>query len=134
MIQTTVKSPYADYDFYRDVYHGVVILEEDFVRLECRAEEELDAMTFHRIPEMDASLMTDKLELNIRKAVCAIAEVLATDESLGVGISSESNDGYSVSYSQTTQQELKSRKKESVNKYLSDSGLLYRGGGDWHKD
>jgi hypothetical protein len=134
MVQTTVVSPYADYDFYKNVYHGTGIPEDDFIRLEARAEDELDAMTFHRIPNIDSKFMTNELAMNIRKAVCALAEVQSTGETAGagIGISSESNDGYSISYSQNVQQEISKRMSNAAGKYLADSGLLYRGGGDWH--
>ncbi len=132
MAQTTVVSPYADYQFYKDVYHGVGLSEDDFIRLEARAEEELDAMTFHRIPIMEEKYMTDQIALDIRKAVCAMSELMKQGETIGVGISSESNDGYSVSYSQNATKEMQNRMKNAASKYLADSGLLYRGGGAWH--
>ncbi len=134
MVQTTVVSPYADYDFYVNVYHGNAIAESEFERLESRAEDELNAMTFYRIPGMDARIMTDLLATNIRKAVCAIAELQSTGESLEVGISSESNDGYSVSYTQTARKDVEAQQRTAAARYIADSGLLYRGGGDWYVD
>lgn len=136
MIQTTVVSPYADYDFYHNTYHGIEVSEDNFTRLEARAEEELDAMTSYRIPGMDEKFMTERMALGIRKAVCAMVEVIASGEAVGagIGISSESNDGYSVSYSQNVQKEISNRLSSAARKYLADTGLLYRGGGKWHED
>lgn len=132
MSQSTVVSPYADFQFYQETFLGESISESDFKRLELRAEEKLDMLTFHRIKDMDEKFMTDDLALNIRKAVCAIAEASAEEEAIGFGIGSESNDGYSVSFSQNVQQEMRGRTKQIAISYLGDSGLLYRGGGAWY--
>lgn len=134
MVQTTVVSPYADFQFYKETFLGEGVLEKDFKRMELRAEEKLDMMTFHRIKTLDEKYMTAELELNIRKAVCAMAEASADEEAIGFGIGSESNDGYSVSYSNTVRQEMAARMKRIAVMYLGDSGLLYRGGGTWHDD
>lgn len=142
MSQTTVVSPYADYAFYRDEYLGDAIKEEDFAKLEMRAEEKLDMMTFHRIKNMDEGLMTEDLAIAIRKSVCAMAEAVQSmkgePSQIGnsVGISAENLDGYSVSYTSTsasqTLNDYSTVLKGVAMQYLGDSGLLYRGGGDWH--
>ncbi len=134
MSQTTVVSPYADYEFYTEVFYGNAIKEKDFKRLEARAEEQLDVMTFNRIKTMDEKYMSEDLALNIRKAVCAMAEVIGEGESIGLGISSESNDGYSVSFQATAKHEASNWMRDCACRYLAESGLLYRGGGKWHED
>lgn len=142
MPQTTVVSPYADYEFYRDTYLGDALSADDFARMELRAEEQLDAMTFGRIKSMDEKFMTEELALNIRKAVCAMAEACKRSNPayahIPSGISSESNDGYSVSYGARSATEIqgdyKSVMKGLATQYLASSGLLYRGGGAWHDD
>ena len=142
MSQTLVVSPYADYEFYTDVYLGDAIEEEDFAKLELRAEEKLDMMTFHRIKNMDESLMTEDLAIAIKKSVCAMAEAVqgmkGEPSQIGssAGISAENIDGYSVSYSSTSASQKLTDYSDVLKgvamQYLGDSGLLYRGGGDWH--
>ena len=132
MVQTTVVSPYADFQFYKDTFLGEALQERNFIRMELRAEEQLDMMTFHRIKTLDEKYMTEDLALNIRKAVCAMAEAAADEAAIGFGIGSESNDGYSVSYSSTAHADMANRMKRMAIMYLGDSGLLYRGGGAWH--
>lgn len=140
MAQTTVTSPYADYDFYVDVFHGAEIDEDEFTRLEARAEEYVDLITFHRIRNLDEKYMDEELALNIRKAVCASAEaakqISANASGAPAGVSSENTDGYVISYTTRTQTQVQDDFDSSINgivkKYLGYSGLLYRGGGDWH--
>lgn len=135
MPQTLVTSPYADYNFYLISYRGNRIKDlETFERMEERAEEELDSMTFDRIKTMKEKFMSDDLAMKIRKCVCAMTEVLQSSEEIPTGINSESNDGYSVSYSTTAYTDTHKTMKNTAFRYLGDSGLLYRGGGDWHDD
>lgn len=138
-----MTSPYCDYQFYTDVYLGNSITEGDFPRLELRAEDYLNVITFHRLPSMEAD---DDLTLLVGKTVCAMAETYANllpDYNAGVaaansGISSENLDGYAVVYgkSDITADKLNIAQAASMKyvamQYLGDSGLLYRGGGDWH--
>lgn len=147
MAQTIVTSPYADYQYYKDVYLGEAISEEEFPRLEKKAERYLDALCFHRIHEVEEKHMTEQLADLIRVTVCEMAEayksmspeynsMLAAAVS---GISSENNDGYAVSYgggkdAVTVDNEQKRVMKNVALMYLGDSGLMYRGGGDWYED
>lgn len=135
MPQTLVTSPYATYAFYLADYHGNKFHDEEaFNRVEARAEDELDAMTSGRIKTMKDKFMDNDLAKKIRKCVCAMAEVLQDSESIQAGINSESNDGYSVSFSATAYTDARKVIKNAVFRYLGDSGLLYRGDGEWHDD
>jgi len=116
---------YADFNFYTAEYFGSKIPEKDFNFYAMRASEELDSRTFGRIAEITPA---------IRKACCAVAEVLYSD---GVshakserGISSEKVGNYSVSYSGSsaeTDKTVNRRVKSEIEKYLGNTGLLYRG-------
>lgn len=116
---------YADYDFYTAKYLGNKIPEKDFERYALRASEELDNRTFGRIADITPA---------IRKACCAVAEVLYSDSVSRAkserGISSEKVGNYSVSYSGSsaeTEKIVSRRVKSEIEKYLGNTGLLYRG-------
>lgn len=141
MIQTAVSSPYADFTFYQETYKGSKFTSgTEFAEHALRAEEILDEMTWDKIPNMDAQFMTEAMAAKIRKAVCAMAEVskqcnpMYTEAGSAAGKSSESNDGYSVSFQDpgTIAATYRSRSEEAARRYLGTTGLLYRGGGDWH--
>lgn len=141
MIQTAVTSPYVDFMFYQETYKGTKITtQSEFEEHALRAEEILDEMTWDRIPNMDEKFMTESLALKIRKAVCAMAEIskqcnpLYMDSGSSSGISSENNDGYSVSFQDpsTVAATYRSRSEGAARRFLGTTGLLYRGGGDWH--
>jgi len=116
---------YADYKFYTTEYLGSKIHEKDFNFYAMRASEELDSRTFGRIAEITPA---------IRKACCAVAEALYSDSiSRGKserGIASEKVGNYSVSYSGSsaeTDKTVNRRVKSEIEKYLGNTGLLYRG-------
>lgn len=141
MIQTAVTSPYVDFTFYQETYKGTKITtQSEFEEHALRAEEILDEMTWDRIPNMDAQFMTEALAMKIRKAVCAMAEVskqcnpMYIEQKGSEGVSSESNDGYSVSYQDPGNMAAvyRSRSETAARRFLGTTGLLYRGGGNWH--
>lgn len=141
MIQTAVTSPYADFTFYQETYKGSKFTSEtEFAEHALRAEEILDEMTWDRIPNMDERFMTEALAMKIRKAVCAMAEVskqcnpMYMQSGIAEGITSENNDGYSVSYQDagTVAATFRVKSEAAARRFLGTTGLLYRGGGDWH--
>ena len=65
---------YTTYDFYKNTYYGTAIAQEDFNRLESRACDKLDTMTFDRLV---SGLPTDtRAATRVQKAVCAVADKL----------------------------------------------------------
>lgn len=141
MIQAAVTSPYVDFSFYQETYKGSKFASEsEFAEHALRAEEILDEITWDRIPNMDERFMTEALAIKIRKAVCAMAEVskqcnpMYTKAGNSAGVSSESNDGYSVSFQdpEMVAAAYRSRSENAARRFLGTTGLLYRGGGDWH--
>lgn len=66
---------YADFDFYKGVYFGDELTEEDAAEkyLE-RASDEVNALTFDRLVESFPTVETHAVK--VKKAVCAVAEVL----------------------------------------------------------
>jgi len=109
---------YTTYEFYTTTYYGTAIASTDFDRLESRACDKLDTMTFDRLV---SGLPTDtRSATKVQKAVCAVAEKLqeietaeklaqaggfATDESgnlVGKIATSKSSGSESISFSATS--------------------------------
>ena len=119
---------YADYAFYSGEYLGRVITsEKDFAYYALRASEIIDSKTFGRIDEITPA---------IKKACCAAAEELYSAETARTkaasGISSESVDGYSVSYRAYNTEAEKTAEKRvnaAIKRYLGGTGLMFRGCG-----
>lgn len=117
---------YADYDFYTDKYLGRIIPNEnDFAYYALRASEIIDNKTFGRINEITPA---------VQLACCAAADELYSDASARAkaasGVSSESVDGYSVSYrAYDTEAEKAAEKKvnAAIKQYLGSTGLMFRG-------
>ena len=120
---------YADYAFYTSEYLGRVITsEKDFAYYALRASEIIDSKTFGRIGEITPA---------VKMACCAAADQLYSDASARAkaagGISSESVDGYSVSYrayDAKSGAESKKRVDDAVKRYLANTGLMFRGCGE----
>ena len=119
---------YADYAFYTDKYLGRIIPNEnDFAYYALRASEIIDNKTFGRINEITPA---------VQLACCAAADELYSDASAKAkaasGVSSESVDGYSVSYrAYNTEAEKVAEKKvnAAIERYLGSTGLMFRGCG-----
>ena len=120
---------YADYAFYTDEYLGrTITAEKDFAYFALRATEMIDNKTFGRIEEA-----TDA----VKRACCAAADELYSADTARAkavpGISSESVDGYSVSYrayDAKCADESAKRVDDAVKRYLAHTGLMYRGCGE----
>lgn len=119
-----------DYTFYTGSYLGNAIREEDLPRLAARACEQIQAWTGGAVrPE-------EKSPEAVKKAVCALAEVLQAEERLSAaafgedrGLAGETVGDWSRSYAATiaTDTELKlleRRKREVLELYL---GRLFPG-------
>ena len=120
---------YADYAFYSGEYLGRVITsEKDFAYYALRASEIIDSKTFGRIDEITPA---------VKMACCAAADELYSDASAKAkaagGISSESVDGYSVSYRAYNTEVEKAAEKRvnaAIKRYLGGTGLMFRGCGE----
>lgn len=117
---------YADYEYYKNSFSGILIPEEEFPLLANKVSRYLDHVTMHRISEA-----TDK----VKNAVCAGAEALyefiQMYKNIPKGIKSENTDGYSVTYSEFDMDKFK--RQENTVMYnafaqeLSGTGLMYQG-------
>lgn len=139
MLHEAITKPYADFNYYKDEYKGSTITSQTAFD-ECYREAEgiLDEQTFQRIPKIEGA--DDELVRLIKFSVCALADVCSNHRSAlkraATGITSENRDGYSVSYSSNNdiKRQFKNEAREVVTRYLSETGLLYRGGGPYaHK-
>lgn len=109
---------YADFLYYIEVYHGrQITTANEFDSLEVKARAYIDRVTYGRA---QAVCDTDA----VKKAVCAACEVYHRYEA-GEGISSENNDGYSVTYKFSLRQMSNSLRRAAAL-YLP-AELLYQG-------
>ena len=119
-------SPYVDYNFYIECYHGDEISDAAFERSELEAEAFIDEITFGRIQSLE------EIPISVKFAVCSVLDVFANySETKKNNISSESNDGYSVTYLKSaTDSECRAEMMSRARRWLVNTGLLYRG---WSK-
>ena len=102
---------FIDFDYYKNTYIGSLD-EADFCRLLVKAEAYLNLATHGRIKEADTLVCF---------CLCELCDVFYENEERG--ISSESVDGYSVSYEKSKNFPA----WEVVKTYLGGTGLLYGG-------
>lgn len=111
---------YADFEYYKSVYFGKEITSEgEFSRVSVRAAAYLKSITAGRIDKCGD-------DENIKLCFCALCDMVFI-EPTNSGIQSESNDGYSVTYSAEKAKTLESRMGDICRLYLGGTGLLYRG-------
>lgn len=122
-----------DYSYYRDVFGGVTVSEEDLPPLVRKAEAYIQYLTGGRAADCQIDAVKD--------AVCAVCDVYAAEEARMKAqgdareIASENNDGYSVSYvtegqaGRTHEETLREKAYQAAYPYLAFTGLLYRGCG-----
>lgn len=66
--------PYASYDFYKGVFYGDTLTQENAVKWLDRASDVVDHITFHRLRSAFPEAIDHAVK--IRKGVCAIADAL----------------------------------------------------------
>ena len=113
----------ADYAYYTQVYGGKDVSASDWAARERDAEAYLDSLTLGRIGDGLPEPVAEKC----RMALCAVAECFE-QEAKGGEVASASNDGYSETY--VTSGKTPARQRyDAAARYLSLTGLLYRGAG-----
>lgn len=116
---------YTDYKFYVQSFKGGVIPSaKDFLTAEAAAGRYVEYVTCGRV--------VGKTTDDIKNAVCAVAELeyQTLTKNQKTGISSESNDGVSVSYAQESSESAKAAENQKYSvalRYLGHTGLMYRG-------
>lgn len=118
---------YCDYEFYRDVFLGNAISPDDFPRLAERASEYVFSVT----SGLAGKVSGPALEA-VKKAVCAVAEVIQDESNMisgsfsGKGAkTSETVGGHSVSYASPG---FSYAQAEYIAARKRDALLLYLGG------
>ena len=114
---------YADYAYYTKSYLGTEITAGKFGPNMLAASALIDQLTFGRIHRLDT------VPESVKRAACAAAECLYQNEVRAEReITSESNDGYSVTYSTGgTQKDATANAVAKIRSFLASTGLLYRG-------
>lgn len=117
------RSPYVDFSYYKNTYHGSQIKEEEFGNAECEAEAYVNAVTFGRIRKLS------DIPDCVKNAVCAAAEEMHIYlERKKSPVKSESNDGYSVTYADVvSDSECTRNMNRRVKMHLANTGLAYKG-------
>ena len=123
MLEKDPKSPYVDYQYYRDTFHGSAMTEAECPNAEIEAEAFVNAVTFGRLRRLD------KIPDCVKDAICSAADVMGEySKGMESDISSESNDGYSVTYKAALKsEECEKSMKAKVKRHLSGTGLMYGG-------
>lgn len=106
---------YADYNFYTTIYKGT-LSEAAFGRLSERASDYIDSRTDYVLKKTGIPL---ELEERVKKACCALTEVMNTNEQGGAK-SSETVGNYSVSYAVGTQRTETQKLDDVMQLYLPD--------------
>ncbi len=123
---------FADYNFYTQFFYGDVIPKGDFKGAATKAGWYIRQITFGRVSD-DFEMAYPEYAEHIRMAACAVAEVFyqegqRTKRHDGREISSEENDGYSVTYAdESGGGDLAGKKAfQKASQYLAHTGLLSR--------
>lgn len=104
---------YADFEYYKDIYLGSLISENEFpYYAQCAGRWLENIIT---VPEFE-------IGENIKMASCAVCEAIKKFENRS-DIESEANDGYSIKYRGKS---LEQQVYGAVRLYI-DSSMIYRG-------
>ena len=122
----------SSYDYYRDVYLGTLLTEENFPKYALRADSYLDSLTTGRYA--NDCLPAGAAEA-VRMAECAIADLCLTLEQAEMQsdaawkVQGEKVGNHSVTYRNNA--EIAAQTEAQIRKiavrYLARHGLLYRG-------
>ena len=123
---------YIDLTYYKTVFLGIVIADDDLPRMALRASAQIDNITFRRAgPVVTAATDTATIDL-IKMATCAVAEELQAQDlgTSGNGIQSESVGSNSVSYTAGSVLTFDQKIQRAARTYLGLTGLMYKGFAD----
>lgn len=112
----------VDWGFYSSLYDNVA--EDDFARLETRAETEVCAV----IGPIRWANITESIfgYEQLKVCICHVINKLFENDSSGAGkgVASASNAGYSESYAIQTESQLKEELQRLIKMWLSGTGLV----------
>lgn len=118
---------YADYAYYTDTYCGNTLDADEFARASVRASSFLDYFTRGKAKDYEGE--------EVKMCCCALAEQYqiieqATAQSIKGEVQSESVGSWSKTYRSGAEvsSAAKAALADIARQYLSNTGLLYRGG------
>lgn len=122
---------YADFEYYRDMYHGSAIDEDAFPALAREASLFIDQLTYNRLNQ--GWQVTDAVKL----AMCAVVDVIQEHKDVrkavktAAGVKSESVGSWSVAYQDPSviHEALNSAMSDAAANYLIFTGLMDRSAG-----
>ena len=119
----------TDYSFYKDVFHGDLLTEDNYEKYAREADSWLDQLTYGKYasPNLSESVLQ-----KVKMSECALAELcfsMATDAASNPSIEKETVGSHSVTYRGSTDSisGWSARIRETASRYLMTTGLLYRG-------
>lgn len=104
-----------------------LIEENEFGKAELLAEKEIrNVIGVIRWNEITSNkyLKKEFYYEQLLDCICNVMDFAVKNKKLGAGISSVSNDGYSVNYAIKTPEELSNELKKNIVKWLSGTGLI----------
>lgn len=112
---------FVTYDYYIDKYKGKSIHDEElFCRYAPLASMEIRNASFGRINELLAPF-ADEIQIT----ACQVVDILEEKDSMNGNVSSETNDGDSITYNDA--RDFRKEIQECIIKNLWMTGLLYQG-------
>lgn len=123
MPENDLGRPYVDFEYYRNTFHGTAFDEMGFQNAEIEAEALIDAITFGRIPRLK------EIPDCVKRAICSAADAMQDYlSSRETNVKSESNDGYSVTYTDAVNdKDCQDSMILRAKRHLANTGLTYRG-------
>lgn len=115
-------SKIVDWEYYNSLYDNVT--EEDFDRLEARAESEVCMLIG---PIRWANITEDTFGYQqLKDCICHVINKLIENNKHGIGkgIASVSNDGYSKSFVVQTEEQARAELHGCIKAWLSGTGLV----------
>ena len=121
---------YVTREYYEDTFKGESVEAADFPDLLTRAEEIVEEMTMYRLNEKVFDAMSLDSKERVKKAICAQIEYLEANGGSGMdmGESFQSASLGKFSYNHASGTEGPSIYAPRALRYLTPTGLLYRGG------
>lgn len=117
----------VEYGYYHEYYFGDIVSEGSWPKYEARAVTIFHRYTFNRLKGVR------NVQDDVKMCICELADTIHEHERIDLmsaGITSESVDGHSVTYSNASVMDREGDLKEVCLKHLSHTGLMYPGA--WH--
>ena len=124
---------YVDEEFYLNIFRGEPVQEADFPALEERAAELIEEMCRYRINPENFTSYSERIQMLIKKAVCAEIEYLdangGSEMDNGADLQSAGLGKFSFTKTSSEASSEQSLYAPRARRLLAPTGLLYRGGG-----